>query len=186
MLRRVHITLLFSLIVGCQAYGPTSGYWSNPLGPGAEIEVKRSIRIPAGLARVYVQYGETLGYAAMDQYAPFCYFLMREPLPMVQTIRPGMLRIESVSLNETEVRRALPARVAALMLFAGADGDGRGVIAMQSYMRVASAEQPDVYALVCSGAFAAPAEAKPIRLHELREVLGPLADVRAWPDSVAD
>jgi hypothetical protein len=181
MFRRIYTTVLLWLVAGCQAYGPTNGYWSNPLAPGAEIEVKEQIRIPAGLARVYVQYGRTLGYGGMNQYAPFCYFLMREPRPVVQTIRPGILRVESVSLNETEVSRVLPARVAALTVFAG--GDGRGVIAMQSYMRIAAAEQPDVYALVCSGAFAAPAEAKPIRLHELHEVLGSLADVRASADS---
>jgi hypothetical protein len=181
MLRWVHLLVFFAPMTGCQGHGPTSGYWSNPLGPGAAIEVKQEIRIPAGLARVYVQYGQTLGYAAMDQYAPYCYFLMRQPLPTVQTIRPGVLRVESVSLNETEVRRTLPSRLAALTLFAG--GDGRGVVAMESYMRLAAAEQPGVYALVCSGGFAAPAEAEPMRLHELREALGPLAAVRPAADA---
>jgi hypothetical protein len=183
MLKRACITVLLWTVYGCQAYGPTEGYWSNPLGPGAEIEVKQHIRIPAGLARIYVQYGKPLGYGAMNQYAPFCYFLMREPLPVVQTIRPGRLRVESVSLNETEVNRVVPARMAALAVSAG--GDGRGVIAMQSYMRVRAEGQPDVYALVCSGAFAAPAEAKPIRLNELRQALGPLADVRVAAASPA-
>lgn len=59
-----------------------------------------------------------------------------------------------------------------------ADSDGRGGIALQFYMRVVAVTQPDVYALVCSGAFAAPMEAKPARLDELREILGPLIEIR--------
>jgi len=32
-------------------------------------------------------------YAALNQYASFCYLLMREPLPVRQAIRPGLLRV---------------------------------------------------------------------------------------------
>jgi len=186
MLRRLWIlvTAVSLSVAGCHTYDPTSGYYGNPLGTGAQLQIMTELVVPAGLARVYVQYGKTMGYGAMNQYAPFCYFLMREPLPVAQTIRPGMLRVESVSLNETEVSRVLPSRVAAAHLFV--HSDGRGVIALQSYMRVAVDGQPDVYALVCSGAFAAPMEAKPIRLKELMQVFGELVEIReqagSWPD----
>lgn len=125
-----------------------------------------------------------MGYAATDQYAPFCYSLMREPLPVSQTTRPGALRVQSVSLNETDVRRVLPTKVTAASLLA--DFDGRGVIALQSYMRVSADGQPEVYALMCSGAYATPMEAKPIRLHELRQVFGELVEIRVQAGSAPD
>ncbi len=177
MVRRVGLLVTLAL-AGCRAYDPTLGYYGNPLGPGAMLEVREEIRVPAGLARVYVQYGKAMGYGAIDQYAPFCYLLMREPLPVVQRIGPGILRVESVSLNETEVSRPRPLWLAAAGLFADSNGDGRGVIAYQSYMRIAADGQPDIYALVCSGAFAAPMEAQPMRLAELRQAFGDLAEIR--------
>jgi hypothetical protein len=186
MVRRlwVPVTVVSLFMAGCHAYDPTSGYYGNPLGPGAELQIMTELVVPAGLARVYLQYGKTMGYGAVNQYAPFCYFLMREPLPVVQTIRPGLLRVDSVSLNETEVSRVSPTRVAAAGLFV--NSDGRGVIALQSYMRASVDGQPDVYALVCSGAFAAPMEAKPMRLHELRQVFGELIEIRVRAGSMPD
>jgi len=186
MVRRVwvFVAVVSLFVAGCHTYDPTSGYYGNPLGPGAELQIMSELVVPGGLARVYVQYGKTMGYGAMNQYAPFCYFLMRDPLPVAQTIHPGVLRVKSVSLNQTEVSRLLPTRVAAAGLFA--DSDGRGVIALQSYMRVSADGQPDVYALVCSGAFAAPMEAKPIRLHELKQVFGGLVEIRVQAGSRSD
>jgi len=187
MLRRVQGVAavgVLLLVAACHAYDPTRGYYGHALGPGAELQIKTEIQIPAGLARVYLQYGKTMGYAEMNQYAPFCYFLMRQPLPVGQTILPGLLRVDSVSLNETDVGRALPSTVAAVGVFA--ESDGRGVIALQSYMRVTAEGQPDVYALVCSGAFAAPMEAKPVRLHELKQLFGGLVEIRAQKGSRPD
>lgn len=187
MLRQLSLVLAASachLLVACQAYDPRGGYYAHALTPGAELQIMSSIDVPAGLARVYLQHGQAMGYAVLDQYAPFCYFLMREPLPVQQTILPGLLRVQSVSMKETEVRRASPYKLAALRLVA--DSDGRGVIALQSHMRVAAFGQPDVYALVCSGAFAAPMEAKLVRLHELREVFGALVEIRERPAVMPD
>ena len=125
-----------------------------------------------------------MGCAVLDQYAPFCYFLMRVRLPVQQTILPGLLRVESVSMKETEAWRAPPNELAALRLVA--DSDGRGVIALQSHMRVVPVGQRDVYALACSGDFAAPMEAELVHLHELREVLGALVEIRARPAVMPD
>ena len=161
---------------GCQAYQPTRGYYGNPLGPGAEIRVIRDISVPAGMARVYLQYGEPRAYVATDQYSPFCYFVMRQPLPVVQIIRPGVFTVESVSQIETEVRRVLPLMLVSRTAFLGADV---GPIALQSHMIVAAEEQPDVRAIVCSGAFDAPLRAQPIRLDEMRAVLRGVAEIRA-------
>lgn len=172
------------LLAACHAYDPAGGRFTHALTPGAVLQVMTEMRVPPGLARVYLQHGQAVGYAALDQYAPFCYFLMREPLPAGQAIRPGPLRVESVAMQETDVSRPVVRRLAALAPLA--NGDGRGVIALQSYMRVAAAGQPDVYALVCSGAFAAPMEARLARRDELREVFGSLVEIREDPAARSD
>lgn len=164
---------------GCQSLAPSGGYYDNPLQPGAEITVTQELPVPAGYARVYLQYGNTMSYAATDQYAPFCYFLMDEPLPTPQKIMPGVFRVTKVSLIETEVRRSAPVRLAAMGFFA--DDGGRSQIAWQSYMNLAAAHQDEVRALVCSGAFDSPMEARPIRLPEVQQALGESASVRAGP-----
>ena len=177
---RTGIGVLFGcLAAGCQTFAPTSGYYGNPLQAGAELTVTQEIQIPAGYARVYLQYGNTMSYASVDQYAPFCYFLMDEPLPVSQKIRPGIFRVARVSLIETEVRRSLPVRLAYRGFFA--DDGGRGPIAFESYMILTSVDQGDVRALVCSGAFDSPLEARPIRLPELQQALGESVTVRANP-----
>jgi len=160
---------------GCQSTGSGGGFWSSPVKVGDEIEIKQDITIPSGLARVYLQHGKITGYGGANQYEPFCYFVMHEPLPVGQTIRPGVLQIEHVWLNETDVRLNTPVRLAAL---ASVIGGNRMPIAHQFHIRLKSAEQPDVRLLVCSGAFDMPIAAKPIRLPEMREALGTYAEVR--------
>jgi len=173
---RLGALVLLSCFSGCQAYQPTGGYYGNPLGPGAEIRVIQEISVPAGMARVYLQYGEPRAYVATDQYSPFCYFQMREPLPVVQVIRPGVFTVKSVSQIETEVSRIHPLMLASRTAFLGGDV---GPVALQSHMIIAAEGQPDVRALVCSGAFDAPLRAQPIRLAEMREVLRGVAEIRA-------
>ncbi|HHH42753.1 MAG TPA: hypothetical protein ENK49_01320 [Gammaproteobacteria bacterium] len=161
-------------LAGCQQAGSRNAFYDNPLLAGDEVEVLQTITIPAGLARIYLQHGKTMGYGSTDQYAPFCYFLMRDPLPVEQQIQPGVLVVESVWLDETSVRLERPLRVAGMGLAFGGD---RTPIAYQSYMTLRS-EQQGTLTLVCSGAFDMALTAQPIRLPEMREALGDFARVR--------
>lgn len=167
------------LVAGCQSLALSGGYYDSPLQPGAEITVTQQLLVPAGYARVYLQQGNTMSYGSTNQYEPFCYFLMDQPMPKPQKILPGVFRVTGVSLIETEVRRSLPVRLAAFGVFA--DDGGRSVIALQSYMTLTAAHQDDVRALVCSAAFESPPEAGPIRLPELQQALGESISVRATP-----
>lgn len=172
------------MTVACQSIGTTSGYYDPPLAAGSELEIRQAIVVPAGYARVYLQAGRTMTYAATDQYAPFCFLLMRQPLPVAQTIAPGTFLVEKVYLLETDVSRELPLSVATNGFLAH---DGRrGLLAFQVHVKLFAAAQPDVDALVCSGAFAAPAEAEPIRLPELQRVLGAFGVLRATPSRIVD
>ena len=162
------------VLAGCQQTGSRQGFYTSPLLAGDEVEVLKAITIPTGLARVYLQHGKTMSYDSTDQYAPFCYFLLRDPLPVEQQIKPGVLVVDSVWLDETSVSFKRPVRVAAVGMVAGSS---YSPIAYQFYIRFRSQPQAPV-TLVCSGAFGSPSSVQPIRLPQVREVLGDYADVR--------
>jgi len=168
---------LGAVLAGCQSAGSRTGFYSSPLLPGDEIEILKPVTIPAGLARVYLQHGKRASYGSTNQYAPFCYFLLLNPLPTEQQIRPGLLVVESVWLDETSVRREQPVTVASAVVGFGAFGGDRMPMAYQFHIKLKSADQPHI-TLVCSGAFDMALTAAPIRLPELREALGDYADVR--------
>jgi len=162
------------LLAACQQPGSRQGFYASPLQPGDEVEVLQTITVQAGMARIYLQHGRTMSYGSTDQYAPFCYFLMRDPLPVEQKIVPGILLVDSVWLNETSVRLGGPVKVAAMGFALGGD---RTPIAYQFHIRLHSQQQAPV-TLVCSGAFDMGISAQPIRLPEVREVMGEFAEVR--------
>ena len=180
MMRLIIIIMILGIVwtgSACQSVDLSVGYYASPLHEGEEITFLHAVEIPSGYARAYLQGGRVMGYAAVDQYAPFCYILMRQPLPVAQTVHPGVFVIDKVYLLETDVGRELPTRIAARGVLA--HDDGYGPIAFQTHMKFLRGEQPDVDSLVCSGAFAIPGEARPIRRVELQQVLGDIASVRA-------
>jgi hypothetical protein len=162
--------------MGCQTTDPRGGFYSSPLQPGDQVEVLKDIPVPAGLARVYLQQGKLTTYGGSNQYVPFCYFRLRDPLPAEQHVRPGVFLVDSVWLDETSVMLARPTRVVSAVLGFGG-GYGWSTMAYQFHIALKSDEQPGIK-LVCSGAFDSPAAAVPIRLPEVREALGEYASVR--------
>ncbi len=170
---------VFAVLIGCQAADPRGGFYSSPLQPGDEIEVLKDIPIPIGLARVYLQHGGLTSYGGTNQYAPFCYFRLRDPLPVEQKVKPRVFIVQSVWLDETSVGLERPTRVASAIL---GFGEGWSTMAYQFHMTLVSEEQPGIK-LVCSGAFDSPAAAVPIRLPEVREALGDYVVVRVQENS---
>jgi hypothetical protein len=162
------------LLAACQGTPSRTGFYDSPLLPGDEVEILRDVVVPPGMARVYLQHGETTGYAGTDQYAPFCYFLLRDPLPAAQRISPGVLEVKRVWLDQTSVSLDFPLRLASALSFGGGD---RTPIAWQFHITLQAGDQSRVI-LVCSGAFDGPATAAPIRLPEMREALGNYAELR--------
>ncbi len=177
-IRALAVLLLSTGVVACQSPGSgKTGYYSNPVGVGTELEVVELLHVSAGRARVYLQGGEVNSYEHIDQYQPFCYFLMRGLSPVARDIQPAIFRVRSVELREQDVRLATPVRMAHRGVFGS--GDGPGVIAFETHMLLDDAGQADPGRLVCSGAFAPPMEAEPIRLAEMRQALGNKVLLRA-------
>jgi len=168
-------------LAGCQSSGSRTGYYSSPLLPGDEVIMLKSLAIPSGKARIYLQGGKTKSYGSSNQYEPFCYFLVRDPLPAEQQIKPGVFVVHSVWLDETTVSIERPVRLAAVFSMGG--GGSRSPIAYQFHIALKSADQQDV-TLVCSGAYDMPVTAAPIRLPEVREALGDYAEVRVKTEAL--
>jgi hypothetical protein len=167
------------LLSACTGTPSRTGFYSSPLLPGDEVEILREIVVPAERARVYLQHGKVTGYGGSDQYAPFCYFLLRDPMPAEQVIGPGVLTVEKAWLNQTTVALDSPIRlVSALSL----GGGNQSVMAWQFHITLKAADEGRVI-LVCSGAFDGPGRAEPIRLPEVREALGSYAEVRVTATS---
>ncbi len=175
--------LLVSLgLTACQSVGTgATGYFDNPVNLGTELELVKPLHVPASLARVYLQSGEIRRYAGVDQYQPFCYFLMHAPSPLGREIQPAVFSVMSIELREQDARLAIPLRVADRGILIS--GYGPGVIAYETHMRLNGSNQSDPEWLVCSGAFAAPSEATPIRLKEMRLALGSWVIVRVQASS---
>lgn len=164
---------LLAVLAGCQAPDPRAGFYSSPLQPGDVVDIPAGIPVPADQARVYLQHGQLVSYGGTDQYAPFCYFRLRAPLPVEQLVGPGVFEVQSVWLEETAVSLEKSTR----LVFAGvAFADGWLTLAYQFHILLAGDVAPG-FKLVCSGAFDSPALAKPIRLPEVREALGGYAGV---------
>lgn len=163
------------LLASCQGTGSRTGYYSSPLQPGDEVIMLKALTIPSGKARIYLQGGKTGSYGGSNQYEPFCYFLVRDPLPVEQQIEPGTFVVDSVWLDETTVSIEYPVRLAAAFSIGG--GGSRSPIAYQFHIALKAPDQQPV-TLVCSGAFDMPITAAPIRLPEVRQALGDYAEVR--------
>ncbi len=175
----IHTVLVALVLLGlsaCQSTGVTTGYFSNPVSEGTELEIIKPLRVPAGQARVYLQADEVLRYSEIDQYKPFCFFLMRDPAPLARDIQPGVYPVRSVILREQDVRIEAPVQLVHAGLFGGSDGPG--VIAFETHMLLGVKGQMKPERLVCSGAFASPSEAAPIRLAQMRQALGTWVVVR--------
>ena len=166
------------LLVGCQSAGSRTGYYSSPLLPGDEVIMLKTLEIPSGKARIYLQDGKIRSYGSSNQFEPFCYFLVKDPMPARQQIKPGTFVVQSVWMDETTVSLEYPVRlVASVFMSMGGGGGSRSPIAYQFHIALKADDQQDVI-LICSGAYDMPDQAAPIRLPELRQALGDYAEVR--------
>ncbi len=172
--------LVLLLVTACQDMGPRTGFYASPLGPGDEVRLLRELTVPAGDARVYLQRGAIRTYGGTDQYAPFCYFLLRDPSPTERQVPPGSFDVEAVRLEQTDVSLQTPVRVAANL---GVSAVGVLMAAWQFHIRLSAAGRPDM-TLVCSGAFDTPARMAPIGLSQMRQALGDYAAIRVAPRPV--
>lgn len=173
------------MLVGCRALGAGPGGYSPPVQAGARVVVHQRLRVPPGYARVYLQYGNPVSYAAMDQYAPQCNFVMREPLPFEQFVNPGEYDVVAVRQRDVEIVQSMPLRSASLARRLAWDA-GHGPVATLVQMRLRGVVQPDLVYLACSSPFDVPALVLPPTLADINRALGDKAVLIPAPPPATD
>lgn len=115
--------------------------------PGATVEIKSSLEIPSGLARVYLQSGKPVKKNKLDRFEVYCSVLMNrvhdsgEPL---MAVRPGLFRVKEVLLynDYNTMRRSY--------VSLGWSFDFPSDVIYEIGLQLESSEQPEVRALICA------------------------------------
>lgn len=145
---------------------------------GAQLVVKRPLKVAAGQARVFLQNG--VAGSGFGQYQPHCAFEIRRVDHPGFTIEPGTFTITRVQSSiQQVVQRELP-MLASLNLVAmdGMDGSGSSSYHEGYHLWLSSTQQPEVRRLSCFGVFAVPADLYPPTLEEIGGALGDYAEIR--------
>lgn len=115
----------------------------NKISKGARVTLHQQVTIPANRASIFIQGGRVLSYSAVDLYHAHCKFEVRTIAKTPRVIKPGSFTITKAWEMEAGLKR--PMLVASRF---GGGGSG-GSITFSTYMRLSSAEQPEVIMLTC-------------------------------------
>jgi hypothetical protein len=178
MMNRLGVTATLALSLaagGCALQTRDTASYNFMVPEGSRVEVLRTITVPPGRTRVFLQAGGGAG-----QYYPSCNFEVRElKEDEAQTIEPGVFRVARVHrAPHVEVVQRAPVHLASLTLVGmdGSDG-GDAMVAPTVHMELESAAQPDVTRLTCRGGFDHPSDAQYPSIDEIRQALGDWARI---------
>lgn len=182
---RLSILLLVALVLAaCQPMvkrDENYAYYHPPAG--TTVVIKKVIEVPPGRTRAFFQYGNAITYGERNRFYPNCEFEILTLADTVRTIQPGEFRVKRVTIKRDQVADNGPRLLAGIGIGVGlGDSDGPSDIMHVVEMRLQSAEQPDVYRLVCRGGEDNPADARPPSINEMRAALGEYATLELPPE----
>ena len=145
--------------------------------PGSTVKIKRTLVVPPGYTKVYLQRGQVVSKRNLDRYYPSCNFEVWKLRQTPTKIHPGTFSVARtvrdidfmVQLNP--LQRDAPRRV-------DSDYGGMDMIIHVVHMRLKSTKQPNVYRLTCRSWQDFPPEAKEPTMKDMREALGGKASIR--------
>lgn len=151
---------------------------------GAELVLKQAVIVPAGKARVFIQFGARADgrggilSGGFDYYRPHCALEIRSVDHAGFTIQSDTFRITQVqgSLQQVVMRERV--QVAGLQRVSDLDGRGSSAYHEGYHFWLASERQPEVRRMSCYGVFAEPDRLRPPTLEEIRSALGEVAEIR--------
>jgi len=94
-------------------------YASETLKPGMTLELTKEIIVPANTAFIFIQNGQILSEATLDQYNPYCKLEMRAPVNNNRTLTPSIFVIINI-YTQTEYVLSGPITIAAIGIPIGA------------------------------------------------------------------
>ncbi len=142
------VAVVFTMLVFIGACASIESRYAKqlPVKPGADIKINITADIPLNKARVYSQKGRIIAKSYIDRNDVFCSVLMnslqKENGPKL-SILPGKFRVTKVKLSNDEHY--------APRIFASREWiyDPPSNVNYETELRLHSAEQPEVRALIC-------------------------------------
>lgn len=150
-----------------------SPYYRMPVG--TSVVLHQDITVPAGHARVFLQYGKVVAKHRLDTYYPHCNFEQRAVSDGTALINADRFRVTAVRSGEDLVvqREGLLHSAWRVM------GEFDGISMVNLYIRhsISSPSQPHVVSFTCHGGFEFQGKALTPSLTDIRNVLGVVATV---------
>ncbi len=142
--KRASIVGLTVALVACASSNPR---YVPSVKPGSAVEIKQSLQIPDGRARVYIQNGAVVSQNAIDIFAVYCGVSMNK---LHQSGEPPLV-VEPESFRITEVRQYSSINRAHRVYVANAGGNFEYPANVVYYvdMRLKAEAPSDVRALIC-------------------------------------
>lgn len=176
MNRYTLITLSVLLMLGCRAGATTYPEYIIPTA-GSVVKIKRSLVVPAGQTRVFLQRGQVVSKRNLDRYYPSCNFEVWKLRQRPTTIRPGTFSVARTVRDIDYMVQFKPMQLAAFGRVDYDDG-GQDMIIHVVHMRLKSAQQPNVYRLTCRSWQDFPFDAREPNIADMREALGSKASIK--------
>ncbi|MCP3669191.1 MAG: hypothetical protein GY814_01880 [Gammaproteobacteria bacterium] len=170
------LVLTFLLTTGCTTAATTDPAYVIPTA-GSVIKIKRSLVVPAGQTRVYLQHGQVVSKHNLDRYYPSCNLEVWKLRQRPTTIRPGRFSVARTVRDIDFMVQFKPLQLATLNQVNYDDG-GQSLIIHVVHMQLKSVQQPNVYRLTCRSWQDFPHEAKEPTMADMREALGNYASIR--------
>ena len=136
---------LSGIIAGCAS----TSYRTPSVAPGSVLEIRETLEVPYGNARVFIQGGRAIARRNIDHWAVYCSVQTRPIREVGETqmkVEPGRFEVYEVR-QFNDINRTPRVYTAAL---SGGFEEWPAHIVFQVEMRVRSAEQPAVRALFCA------------------------------------
>ena len=132
---------------GCQLPPDYPASIISGITAGSVLELHREITIPADRASIFIQNGEVLPHAAVDQYRLHCKWESRLRSPQAQRIDPDRFIIQQLQVDDDYTWLSpLPKKDMRLVLASDGPSPQNYAIVMHLY----SAKQTAILRLVCS------------------------------------
>jgi hypothetical protein len=143
---------------------------------GSKLVLNRDIQIPPLSLKIYVQAGQ-LTYSP-NQYYPYCRFSVREVKPHAQRVQADEFQITR-SWQVRDLFATLSTVPMLAAIFSGGGQDGKpSPITFGTEMDLRSADQPDVFRLMCGHLQDPNLTARYLTVAQVREALGDVFTLR--------
>ncbi|MCP4993981.1 MAG: hypothetical protein GY934_09385 [Gammaproteobacteria bacterium] len=170
------LVLTFLLMTGCGTAATTDPAYVIPAA-GSVVKIKRSLVVPAGQTRVYLQRGQVVSKRSLDRYYPSCNLEVWKLRQRPTTIRPGRFSVARTVREIDFMVQFKPLQLAALNRVDYDEG-GQSLVIHVVQMRLKSAQQPNVHRLTCRSWQDFPHDAKEPTMADMGEALGNYASIR--------